>query len=111
MIFWLDAQLPPALANWMNQQLALEAKALKDLGLRDAKDRDIFVAARNADAVLISKDSDFVDLVQLRGPPPQVIWLTCGNLTNARLCAVISAAWPRIATLLAAGEPVVELGD
>lgn len=111
MIVWLDAQLPPALALWMRQNLSLDARTLKELGLRDAKDRDIFAAARDAGVVLISKDIDFVELVQAQGPPPQVIWLTCGNVTNARLCAVISSAWPKVAGLLASGEPVVELGD
>jgi len=38
--------------------------------LRDAEDRDIFEKARDQDAVLISKDSDFVELVQRLGAPP-----------------------------------------
>ena len=83
----------------------------RKLGLRDAKDRDIFLAARAVGAVLISKDSDFVDLVQQQGPPPQLVWLTCGNVTNARLKAVLPASWLKIAAVLASGEGVVELGD
>lgn len=111
MIVCLDAQLPPALAPWIMATFGIEAKSLRDLGLRDAKDRDIFMAARAAGAVVISKDSDFVELVQSLGTPPQVVWLTCGNVTNERLQAVFAAAWPRVAVLLAAGEAVVELGD
>ncbi len=111
MIVWLDAQLPPALADWMRAEFGVEAFSLKALGLRDAKDRDIFAAARNAGVMLISKDSDFVDLVQRHGAPPQLIWLTCGNVTNARLKVVLAGAWPRVTAMLAAGEAVVELGD
>ena len=92
MILWLDAQLPPALAQWLRSDLGLDARPLWDLGLRDAADRDIFAAARAAGAVLISKDSDFVALVQARGTPPQLVWLTCGNVTNERLCALFTAA-------------------
>ena len=111
MLVWLDAQLPPALAPWLRSDLGLDAKTLRELGLRDADDRDIFMAARAADAVLISKDSDFVDLVQRLGSPPQLVWLTCGNVTNARLKIVMTRAWPDMAAMLAAGEPIVELGD
>ena len=111
MLVWLDAQLPPALAPWLRSDLGLDATTLKGLGLRDADDRDIFLAARAAGAVLISKDSDFVDLVQRLGTPPQLVWLTCGNVTNARLKIVMTKAWLGVAAMLSAGEPIVELGD
>jgi predicted nuclease of predicted toxin-antitoxin system len=111
MIVWLDAQLPPALAVWMRGEFGVDAVALRELGLRDATDRDIFTAARRAGAVLMSKDSDFVDLVQTQGPPPQLIWLTCGNVTNARLRIAFGRSWLRIATMIDAGEPIVELSE
>jgi predicted nuclease of predicted toxin-antitoxin system len=43
--FWVDAQLPPALAGWLAVQFAIEARSLRDLGLSDAPDIDIFHAA------------------------------------------------------------------
>jgi len=45
-----------------------------------------------------------------QGPPPRVVWVTCGNRSNADLIALFAAAWPRAATLLAGGEPLVEIG-
>ncbi|MEH1826540.1 MAG: DUF5615 family PIN-like protein [Nostoc sp.] len=33
----------------------------------------------------MTKDSDFAELVDRFGTPPQVIWLTCGNTSNDRL--------------------------
>ncbi len=45
MKFWVDAQLPPALAAWLVQQYGVEAFSLRDLGLRVATDSEIFVAA------------------------------------------------------------------
>lgn len=60
MIFWIDAQLSPYLARWLGAEFGVEAKAIRDLGLRDARDREIFLAAREANAVVITKDSDFV---------------------------------------------------
>lgn len=41
MNIWLDAQLPPTLANWLTDNFDLEAAALRDLELRDAKDTEM----------------------------------------------------------------------
>lgn len=59
----LDAQLPPALAAWMVETFGVNAISLKELGIRDAKDIEIFEAAQQDSLVIITKDSDFVDLV------------------------------------------------
>ncbi len=71
MILWIDAQLSPALAHWINETFGVAASAVRDLGLREAKDLVIFHAAREAGAVIMSKDSDFVLLLERFGPPPQ----------------------------------------
>jgi predicted nuclease of predicted toxin-antitoxin system len=84
MKIWVDAQLPPAIAGWIVENFQIEAVALREIGLRDATDPQIFSAAKNDGAVVITKDSDFVELVNRHGTPPQVIWLTCGNTTNVR---------------------------
>ncbi len=42
MIFWIDAQLPPALAQFIANTFGVEATPVRDLGLRDATDRSIF---------------------------------------------------------------------
>ena len=68
MRIWLDAQISPSIAQWLSSTCHVEAIALKDLGLRDALDRDIFVAAREAKAVVLTKDRDLVDLVMQAWP-------------------------------------------
>jgi predicted nuclease of predicted toxin-antitoxin system len=70
----------------------------------------IFDEAKKRGCVLISKDSDFVGLVQRFGPPPQLIWVTCGNVTNSKLKAIFSAVFYQALDLLAAGEAIVEIG-
>jgi predicted nuclease of predicted toxin-antitoxin system len=109
MILWTDAQISPALAPWLHATFEIDATSVRDLGLRDAEDPVIFDAARAAFAVVMTKDRDFVELLARRGPPPQVVWLTCGNTSNAALRLILTAAWPRVATILAAGEPLVEI--
>lgn len=85
MTTWIDAQLSPALAMWLSANYPVTALALRDLGLRDETDKKIFAEARIAKAVVMTKDSDFITLLEEQGPPPQVIWLTCGNTSNAYL--------------------------
>lgn len=46
MIFWVDAQLPPNLADWLRWTFKVEAYALRELGLRDADDLEIFKRAQ-----------------------------------------------------------------
>jgi predicted nuclease of predicted toxin-antitoxin system len=109
MIIWVDAQLPPAIAAWLTSNFALNAYAVRDLGLREAADRAIFLAARSASAVVMTKDIDFVRLLTELGPPPKVIWLTCGNTSNARMKQILKKALPGAMSLLNSGQPMVEI--
>lgn len=83
----------------------------REIGLTTAKDSEIFQAARDAKAVLMTKDSDFVDLVQRLGSPPQVLWVTCGNSTNARLKQMLSKCMPIAISQLEAGVALIEITD
>jgi predicted nuclease of predicted toxin-antitoxin system len=46
MIIWIDAQLSPAIAVWIEDKFNLKTFALRDLGLRDAEDLVIFQEAK-----------------------------------------------------------------
>ncbi|MBA4117234.1 MAG: DUF5615 family PIN-like protein [Rubrobacter sp.] len=111
MIVWIDAQLSPYLVPWLSSECGVEALAVRDLGLREAEDREIFLAAREADAVVLTKVRDFVLLLELLGSPPQVIWLTIGNTSNAHLRKVLSKSLISALDLLRRGEPLVEVAD
>jgi predicted nuclease of predicted toxin-antitoxin system len=111
MIIWIDAQLPPTLAEWIAETFGLTAVSLRELGLRDAKDIEIFEAAKQPNVVVMSKDSDFVDLVCRLGAPPQILWLTCGNVTNRNLRELLKVTLPKAIEQLQQGEIVVEIGS
>ena len=111
MTLWVDAQLSPLVAAWLVWTFKINAIPLRDLGLRDAEDEAIFRAAKTAGAVVLTKDADFLRLLDRFGPPPQVLWLTCGNTSNERLQQVFRATMPAAFELLAAGEPLVEIGN
>ncbi len=97
MILWLDAQLPSALGRHLSARHGIEAHPVRDLGLRDANDLEIFEAARRDQVVFVSKDADFVDLVLRHGPPPQLLWVTCGNVTNAHFAPCLTPCGTRSA--------------
>jgi Uncharacterized protein conserved in bacteria len=112
MTIWVDAHLSPAIATWITSTLGVNAVALRNLGLRDAEDTEIFEAAKAQQAIVMTKDRDFVDLVERLGSPPQIIWLTCGNTSNARLCEILRETLLFALELLDAGEALVEIsGD
>jgi predicted nuclease of predicted toxin-antitoxin system len=107
---WIDAQLPPALATWLRRAFPVEATHLLELGLVNAKDERIFQAARSANAIVVTKDSDFVHLLERSGPPPRVLWITLGNVRNAQLWQLLERHWERALAHFEAGEALVELG-
>jgi predicted nuclease of predicted toxin-antitoxin system len=108
---WLDAQLSPALATWISETLDVTCKAVRELGLRDAADGQIFEAARAAAAVVMTKHADFVRLLERHGPPPHVLWVTCGNTSNQVLRQLLRRVWPDVRAMLEAGESLVEISD
>jgi len=111
MNIWIDAQLPPTLASWLSTTFEVNATALRDLGLRDAKDVEIFEVARVENAVIMTKDSDFIDLVCRLGSPPQILWLTCGNVTNRNLRQLLTMTLPDALERLQQGEMIVEISN
>ncbi|MBW4430280.1 MAG: DUF5615 family PIN-like protein [Pelatocladus maniniholoensis HA4357-MV3] len=42
MTIWIDAHLSPAIATWISDTFGIEALSLRDIGLRDAEDSEIF---------------------------------------------------------------------
>ncbi len=113
MNFWIDAQITPAFAPWLSARFGIPAYALRDLGLRDATDQQIFDAARSGVAVvvIITKDRDFSELVIRHRAPPHVLWITCGNTSNARLRVIFEHLFPQALALLQSGESIVEITD
>lgn len=86
MILWIDAQFSPELADWIRDELKLECYSLKDLKLRDAKDYEIFLAAKRFNnVIIITKDKDFVRLSLTHGTPPKILWIRIGNATTEKM--------------------------
>lgn len=110
MTIWVDAQLSPSIAEWLAKEFSIEARALRDIGLRDAEDEEIFSEARRRGQVIIlSKDIDFVKLIEVHGAPPFLIWLTCGNTSNEKLIEILSPRLKEIIEMFMQGDAIVEV--
>lgn len=80
------------------------------LGMETADDRAIWDFAGSEGFAVVTKDADFVEIGMVGGFPPKIVWLNCGNVSNARLHEVLIAHTDAIIAFLAAGgEGVLEI--
>jgi predicted nuclease of predicted toxin-antitoxin system len=82
-----------------------------DVGLGDATDTAIFPVAPSADVAIMSKDAGFVGVVERRAAPPDLIWLTCGNVTNRRRQTVLTTSLREALALVQCGRSIVAITD
>lgn len=83
MILWIDAQISPDLAPWIEENFGVTARPIRD----------------------------FVTLVERLGAPPHILWVTCGNTSNARLKEIFGQTLSAALDLVRNGEPLVEISD
>jgi predicted nuclease of predicted toxin-antitoxin system len=53
--------------------------------LDESNDQEVWEFAKANGYTIITKDSDFNDLSILKGAPPKVIWIRCGNCNVSRI--------------------------
>ena len=62
---------------------------VRDLGMASVSDQEIWAYAASERFTIVTKDSDFLQRSLLRGAPPKVIWIACGNCSTKRIIAVL----------------------
>jgi predicted nuclease of predicted toxin-antitoxin system len=83
---WLDTNISPAIAKWMNEETGFLVKSSYSLSLHHLTDLDIYTRAREqGNGILLSKDADFPELISRLGSPPKLISLKIGNCDNRTL--------------------------
>src|SRR5437763_13344561 len=90
-IYWIDANLPPKTTTWLEEAFGVTAKHVLQIDFLAATDNEIFqkAATSNEDIIIITKDEDFVELVLRKKPPPKIVWITAGNLSNDHLKKIL----------------------
>lgn len=76
-----DHNLSPRLVNIL-ADLYPNSNHLYLMGLDQQSDSLVWETAKKQDYVIVSKDSDFNELLILKGFPPKVIWIRLGNCST-----------------------------
>jgi len=66
-----------------------ESKQVRELGLENASDIEIFDYAKKNGFAIVTFDSDFFDLSTLMGYPPKIIWIRTGNTSTNNLETIL----------------------
>ena len=108
MRFIVDAQLPPSLARWLTAQGHV-AEHVVDVGLRDSEDTPIWHYGLQKQAVILTKDEDFVTRAMQSKDVPVVVWVRIGNSSNQALLQWFAPLLPQLLTLIDQGNRIIEL--
>lgn len=108
MHFLVDAQLPPALARLLREH-GHTAVHVIDIGPADASDSELWTYALEHDAVIVTKDEDFADMIATGGEAPAVVWVRVGNTRRAVLLAWFEPLIDEIVRMLDEGQSLIEL--
>ena len=107
MLFLVDAQLPPSLAEAL-RQAGCQAVHVVDLGLLAATDQQIWDEAISRSAVLVTKDRDYPLRRAARNDGPAILWVRVGNTGNRKLIELVLRTLPAIIDAIERDEAVVE---
>ena len=108
MRFVVDAQLPPALVNFLEAR----GHVAEHVCMRfppGTSDETIWQYAAAIDAVIVSKDEDFSVLVSIRHTGPSLLWLRMGNTSKRALLTALATIWDDIENALKRGDRLVEV--
>lgn len=108
MLFLVDAQLPPALARYLTDA-GHQAEHVYDIGMGEASDRAIWGYATQINAVIITKDEDFVSLSSISANAPPVVWVRVGNIGKQALLRWMGPLIIRIVSEIESGEKLIEI--
>jgi predicted nuclease of predicted toxin-antitoxin system len=74
-----------------------------------ATDKDIWNYALNNGYIIVTKDTDFVDLMELNGFPPKVVLLKTGNNSSQSLVELLKVIKPMIEDLEKSNYGLLEI--
>jgi len=109
MRFLVDAQLPPALARFLAENMREDVVHVLDIGLLSASDAAIWAYALEHERVIITKDDDFQIRASMSKIRPQIIWVRVGNCSKQKLLSVFKQHWSTIKAELNNGTTLIEI--
>ncbi len=95
MRFLFDQNLSRHLKHLL-QALYPDALHVQDIGLDSIPDINVWEHAESENLVIVTKDSDFVEMSLRLGHPPKVIWLNIGNSSTADAASLLRGSQDEI---------------
>ena len=99
--FWIDVNLPPIMAKWIQEDFGITAKSFKELNFDCEQDEIVFnIAAKRLNTIVITtKDIDFKILSEQINIRPKVLYLNLGNISNKALKEIFYKSIKNVITL------------
>jgi predicted nuclease of predicted toxin-antitoxin system len=106
--FLVDNALSPVLAEKL-VRAGHDARHVRDLGMQDATDEEIFDLAATEDCIIVSADTDFGTILALRrsAEPSVVIFRRSSGRRPSEQAMLLLEQLPRVADALEGGNVVV----
>lgn len=101
-------QLPRALSRALRDH-GHDAEHVRGSLPARALDLEIWQLAAARSATLITKDEDFVGIGAASEVSVPVVWLRCGNISNARLLPLVIGRLPFICATIERGARLIEI--
>ncbi|WP_293786667.1 DUF5615 family PIN-like protein [uncultured Pedobacter sp.] len=80
---WVDTNISPIIAKWISEYTNFKTRSSFCLNLHSVDDLTIFRMAQiKKNVIIVSKDSDFKELIDWFGAPPKLILIKFGNCSN-----------------------------
>ena len=80
----LDQNISFRLVNKITEHFP-ESNQVRQLGLENSTDIEIWNYAREKNYTIVTFDTDFFDFSIIKGAPPKVIWLRTGNTSTKNI--------------------------
>ena len=73
---------------------------VKFVGLSESDDLDVWNFAKNNDFTIVTQDVDFAEMSLIKGIPPKIIRLKCGNTTSQNIFEILIMNYPAICSFI-----------
>jgi predicted nuclease of predicted toxin-antitoxin system len=88
----LDANISWKLTNSLSEIFG-DCAHVDKIGITvPAQDVDIWAYAKDHEYIIVTKDNDFVDLLEVKGYPPKIVLLKTGNNSSKAILELLIAA-------------------
>jgi predicted nuclease of predicted toxin-antitoxin system len=107
MKFIVDNNLSWRLTRLFNR-LGHEACHVSEFLLAEAPDQAIWLKALEIDAIILTRDADYLDLVMQSESGPAVIWLRIDNMRTHDVAKIIEDILPQAVARIQSGMRLIE---